>query len=125
MRKRYFVAVPLLAGLFLPAAAAEDDPKAALKARMERIEALRAERPRDGLLVYYKAMTHAELGELKEGLDTLRTLLGRRLGIVPARGLGFDGVWDDPAFQDLRAKLAAEEARTPDAPVGTVSWTRS
>jgi hypothetical protein len=31
MRKRYFVAVPLLAGLFLPAAAAEDDPKAALK----------------------------------------------------------------------------------------------
>ena len=84
---------------------------------LERIRALRAQRPGDGLLAYYQALAHVALGERDAALAELRSLLGRRLGIVPARGTGFDALWDDPEFQALRERLAAEEPRTADAPV--------
>ena len=57
------------------------------------------------------------LGERDAALAELRSLLGRRLGIVPARGTGLDSLWDDPEFQAVREQLAAEEPRTADAPV--------
>ena len=81
------------------------------------MRALRAERPGDGLLVYYQAVVHAMLGERDAALAELKTLVGRRLGIVPARGTGFDALWSDPEFQALRDRLAADEARTANAPV--------
>src|SRR6185295_6886459 len=102
------------------AAAASAPPpspaQVAARASLERIRALRAQRPGDGLLAYYQAITHATLGERDAALAELKSLLGRRLGIVPAPGTGLDPLWNDPEFQALRARLAEEEPRTPDAP---------
>jgi hypothetical protein len=89
----------------------------AQRARLERVRTLRRERPGDGLLVFYEALTLAVLGERDAALTTLRTLDGRRLGLVPIRGIGFDPLWDDPEFKALRGRLADAEPRTPDAPV--------
>ena len=102
------------------ASAAASTPSAAevaARASLERIRALRAQRPGDGLLAYYQAITHAGLGEREAALAELRSLLGRRLGIVPTPGTGLDSLWADAEFQAVRERLAAEEPRTPDAPV--------
>jgi len=102
------------------ASAAASTPSAAeiaARASLERIRALRAQRPGDGLLAYYQAIAHAGLGERDAALVELRSLLGRRLGIVPTPGTGLDSLWADAEFQAVRERLAAEEPRTPDAPV--------
>ena len=102
------------------ASAAASTPSAAEiagRASLERIRALRAQRPGDGLLAYYQAITHAGLGERDAALVELRSLLGRHIGIVPAPGTGLDSLWNDAEFEAVRERLAAEEARTPDAPV--------
>ena len=100
----------------LPAQVA-DDAAAAARASLGRVRALRVERPGDGLLVYYQAVVHTMLGERDAALAELKSLVGRRLGIVPARGAGFDSLWDDPEFKALRDRLAADEVRTSNAPV--------
>ena len=97
--------------------AADDATTAAAKASLERVRAMRAERPGDGLLVYYQAVVHAMLGERDAALAELQGLVGRRLGIVPVRGTGFDALWSDSEFQALRERLAADEPRTANAPV--------
>ena len=97
-------------------AAAADDAQAPLKAQLERIDTLRTQRPGDGLLVYYRAMTLAALNRRDDALDALRSLRGRKLGLVPAAGMGFDALWDDPVFRALRDELAADEPRTGTAP---------
>lgn len=98
-----------------PADAASAPPASA---RLQRIEALRAQRPNDGLLVYYQALTLVEAGRKAEALAVLRSLVGRGLGIVPTAGIGFEPVWDDAEFQQLRKQLADDEPRSqPDAPV--------
>ena len=111
----------LVAALFAQATsalhAADDATATAARASLERVRAMRAERPGDGLLVYYQAVVHAMLGERDAALAELRTLVGRRLGIVPARGSGFDGLWSDADFQAVRERLAADEPRTANAPV--------
>jgi sugar lactone lactonase YvrE len=115
---RWIAVAALLAGSFMPAAAVADDEAAsAARASLERIRALREQRPGDGLLAFYQAITHATLGERDAALAELRGLLGRRLGIVPSKGIGFDALWSDADFQALRTQLAAEEPQTPPAPV--------
>jgi sugar lactone lactonase YvrE len=109
-------AVLLLGLAMLRPAAAADDAQAPLKAQLERIDTLRAQRPGDGLLVYYRAMTLAALNRRDDALDALRSLRGRKLGLVPAAGMGFDALWDDPVFRALRDELAADEPRTGTAP---------
>ena len=99
------------------AASAPSPAEAARRATLERIRALRNERPGDGLLAYYQAITHAALGERDAALAELKGLQGRRLGIVPVAGTGLDPLWADPEFQAVRERLAAEEPRTADAPV--------
>jgi len=110
------LAAALLVHTAAPAQVA-DDATAAARASLERVRALRAERPGDGLLVYYQAVVHAMLGERDAALAELKTLVGRRLGIVPARGTGFDPLWEDAEFQALRDRLATDEVRTANAPV--------
>ena len=108
-------------GLAVPAGAQSPPDGAASAAaaptRLQRIEALRAQRPNDGLLVYYQALALIEAGRRDEGYALLRSLVGRGLGIVPAQGIGFEPVWDDTEFQGVRRQLAADEARTAPAPV--------
>jgi hypothetical protein len=116
MRRMIFSLV-MMAAASLPARAADDEATAAARAGIARIQALRAERPADGVLAYYQALVHARLGERDAAVDTLRGLLGRRLGLIPVAHLGFEAVWNDPAFQAVRQQLIDEEARTPDSPV--------
>jgi len=99
------------------AASSPSAAEVAARAGLERIRALRVQRPGDGLLAYYQAIAHVALGERDAGLAELRSLLGRHLGIVPAPGTGLDALWGDAEFQAVRERLAAEEPRTADAPV--------
>jgi hypothetical protein len=75
------------------------------------------ERPNDGVLIFYEAITRIELGDRDAAFALLRSLQGRKLGLIPVRDAGFEGVWEDPEFQKIREKLADEEPRTPNAPV--------
>lgn len=90
---------------------------AATRTTLARLQATQKERPNDGTLVFYRAMMHIRLGEKKEATELLRTLKGRHLGIIPVRDVGFDAVWDDPAFEAVRKDLEQEEEHTPAAPV--------
>jgi SMP-30/Gluconolactonase/LRE-like region len=96
---------------------ATDDPNAAARATLQRIQALRKERPNDGVLIYYEAAFQSQVGERARALELLRSLKGRKLGLIPTRDLGFDAIWDNKEFQMIRKELADEEAKTPDAPV--------
>lgn len=108
----------LLAATAAPAPAqAPADAASAARAGITRIQQLRAQRPGDGALAYYQALMHARLGEREAAVAELRSLLGRRLGLIPVAQIGFEPVWNDPDFQAVRQQLAAEEPRTPDAPV--------
>lgn len=98
-------------------AKAADDATAAARASLARIQVLRKERPGDGVLVFYEAVVQIELGERKAAFALLRSLKGRRRGLIPVRDGGFDAVWDDPQFQAIRTELVGEEPRTPAAPV--------
>src|SRR4051812_10535292 len=69
-------------------AASTPAPNAAARARLERVRALRVQRPRDGVLGYYEALAQVAVGDGAAAVDALRALLGRGLGIVPARGVG-------------------------------------
>jgi hypothetical protein len=94
-----------------------DDAKSVTRTRLERIQSLRKERPNDGVLIFYEAITRIDLGDRDAAFALLRSLQGRNLGLVPVRDAGFEAVWNDPEFQKIREKLANEEPRTPDAPV--------
>jgi hypothetical protein len=96
---------------------AADDSKTTRRTQLKRIQSLRKERPGDGALVFYEAITRIELGEREAAFALLRSLQGRELGLVPVRDAGFEAVWEDPEFQKIREKLAEEESRTPEAPV--------
>ena len=99
------------------ASAADDAAAAAARASLARIEAIRKERPGDGILVFYQTFVHLTLGERDAALELLRSLNGRKLGLIPVRRMGFEAVWDDPEFQAIRKDLANEEPKTPPAPV--------
>lgn len=120
MKLRALVFMALLAAASCAAFAQQASaagPQAALKAQLQRVRDLRQQRPDDAMLVYYEALTHVALGQRKEAVAELRTLLGKRAGVVPTRHIGFDAVWDDPDFQSVVRQLSDEEPRTPLAPV--------
>ena len=118
--------VPIVGGLLLVfviatatfcSAEPTSDAKSVARARLERIESVRKERPNDGMLIFYEAITRIELGDHDAAFALLRSLQGRKLGLVPVRDAGFEAAWNDPEFQKIREKLAQDEPRTPDASV--------
>src|SRR3954452_17865875 len=113
---RYILVCALL-GFGAPSSDAADDPAAAARASLDRIHALRKERPNDGLLIFYQALLQSELGERESVLKLLQSLKGRKLGLVPYPHSGFDKVWFDPKFQEIRQTLSDEEPKTPESPV--------
>ena len=117
LRKIFLLIAMALAAQVFDAHAADDAATAAARAQLERIQTLRKERPGDAVLVFFQAFTHMNLGERKEAFELLRTLKGRKLGLLPVRGFGFDSVWDDPEFQAIRKELEDGELKTPDSPV--------
>ena len=96
---------------------ADDAAAAAARASLGRIQAMRKERPGDAILPFYQTFVHLSLGERDAALECLRSLRGRRLGLIPVRRMGFDAIWDDAEFQAIRKELADEEPKTPAAPV--------
>lgn len=100
-----------------PAEAVDDAATAAARASLVRIQGLRKERPNDGVLVFYDAIVHLNLGERDAALTLLRSLKGRKLGLIPVRDLGFGAVWSDADFQAVRKDLESEEIQTRAAPV--------
>ena len=118
-RKHVFglaIVFSLVGCVCVPARAADDDAAGA-QARLGRFQALRKERPNDGVLIFYEAIARLGLGQRETAFALLRSLKGRKLGLIPARGIGFDEVWDEPEFAAIRKELADEEPRTPDSPV--------
>jgi len=97
--------------------AQQADDNSASRASLERIQALRKERPGDGVLVFYEALLRTGLGEREPAFALLRSLKGRKLGLIPAPDSGFEPVWNDPQFQAIRKQLADEEPATPVSPV--------
>ena len=93
------------------------DAKSVARARLERIQSLRKERPKDGVLIFYEAITRIAVDDREAAFALLRSLQERNLGLIPVRDAGFEAVWDAPEFQKIREKLTSEESRTPDAPV--------
>jgi sugar lactone lactonase YvrE len=115
---RFILLAIVCALLGLTTAEAVDDAATiAARASLARIQTLRKESPGDGVLVFYEAIVHINLGERDAALTLLRSLKGRKLGLIPVRDTGFDAVWNDAEFQALRKDLANEEAQTPTAPV--------
>jgi hypothetical protein len=117
---------PVVGGLLLAcvvattnfcSANAPDDSKSVARTRLERIQSLRKERPNDGVLIFYEAITRIDLDDRDAAFALLRSLQGRKLGLVPVRDAGFEAMWNDPEFQKIREKLAQDEPRTPAAPV--------
>ena len=80
----------------VPARAADDDAPGG-QARLARFQALREERPNDGVLL--EAIARLGLGQRETAFALLRSLKGRRLGLIPARGIkDLMEVWDEPKF---------------------------
>jgi sugar lactone lactonase YvrE len=111
------ITVIVVGSLGLAGLMAQDDSEAVLRARLDRIQSLRKARPGDGLLVFYEAITRIGLGERDAALGLLRSLKGRKLGVIPVPNAGFEAVWNDSEFQKIRKGLIDDEARIPDAPV--------
>jgi sugar lactone lactonase YvrE len=117
-RMRFIVTIVCaLLACALTSAEAADDAAAAARATLSRIQAVRKERPNDGVLVFYQALIHVSLGERDAAFELLRSLNGRKLGLIPVRDAGFDALWNDPEFQTIRKELADEEPQTPASPV--------
>lgn len=95
--------------------AAAPNTESADAARLARIQALRAQRPNDGLLIFYEAMARGDLGQRDAALDLLRSLHGRRLGLLPTQGIGFAALWADAEFQRVRQELIDDEPRSVQA----------
>jgi streptogramin lyase len=117
LRYASFLLALLIVTASVRAQSNENPATAAARASLERIQALRKERPGDAVLVFFQAVTHVNLGEREAAFYLLRSLKGRKLGLIPSRGLGFDSVWDDPEFQKLCRELAEDDPKTPDSPV--------
>jgi sugar lactone lactonase YvrE len=113
-RARHAAVAALLAAL---AGTVPAQPAPEVEAQLARIRALQQQRPGDGLLVHYEAMTQARAGQRAEAVATLRRLLGRGLGLVPMADMGFESLQDEPGFREVQAQLLAQTPRTPDAPV--------
>ena len=92
-------------------------PADAARAKSARIQAMRKERPDDGALVFYESVVRVSLAERETAFELLRSLKGRKLGLIPVHDSWFDAVWDDPEVQAIRKELEDEEPETSAAPV--------
>lgn len=80
------------------------------------IEQALQQRPDDPALWFFLARSQSRLGERKACVDALEKVAQLGEGFLPPRD-GFEKVWDDPAFQAVRAKLEAKLPRLDYAPV--------
>jgi SMP-30/Gluconolactonase/LRE-like region len=94
---------------------AQQDAEDARRAIAAIDDALK-QRPADPALYFYLARFQAELGDASASAAALEKVDALGDGFLPARHLGFDKVWDDPKFQEVRAHLEARLPRLDYAP---------
>ena len=111
--KTIFVALFLLLAA-VPAPAQQDVENA--KRTIAAIEGLLKERPNDPTLWFYLARLQAQLGDRAASIAALEKVHAVGTGILPTREGGFEKIWDDKAFQAVRAKLEAKLPRLDFAP---------
>lgn len=110
---KIFLALVLAAlGPFALAQGDAGGPRASIRA----VEHLLAERPADPALWFYLARFQAEAGDARACVAALDKVDALGEGFLPARELGFEKVWGDPAFQAVRARLEARLPRLDFAP---------
>jgi hypothetical protein len=72
------------------------------------IEEALKQRPDDPTLYFFLARFQAELGDARAAVAALEKVEALGDGFLPARQLGFEKVWGDAKFQEVRARLAAK-----------------
>jgi hypothetical protein len=80
------------------------------------IEEALQQRPNDPTLWFYLARFQAEAGNTKASIAALEKVAQLGDGFLPARKLGFEKAWDDPAFQAVVARMEAKLPRLDYAP---------
>ncbi len=108
-------AVLALLVLALPCGAQAPDNSP--QARIARVQQMLQERPRDPALWFFLARFRAQAGDANACVAALEKVAALGDGFLPARELGFERVWDDPAFQAVRARLEAKLPRLDYAPI--------
>ena len=83
---------------------------------VQAVQRLLRDRPKDPALWFYLARFDAEAADAKGCVAALDRVEALGDGFLPARELGFAKVWDDPAFQAVRARLEARLPRLDYAP---------
>ena len=108
----------VLALLFLAfpcSAFAQQDAENARRTIAGIEEALK-QRPDDATLYFFLARFQAQLGDARASVTALEKAGELGDGFLPARELGFEKVWDDAKFQEVRARLEARLPRLDYAP---------
>ncbi len=109
---RCLLAVLIL--LFSTAGFAQDT--ADVSKRIAAVRVLLRERPDDPTLWFYLARYQAQAHDPKACTAALERVEALGDGFLPARDLGFANVWDDHAFQAVRARMEAKLPRLDFAP---------
>ena len=104
----------LLIAVAFPSFAQQDGANA--RRTIASIEAALRERPGDATLYFFLARFQAELGDARASVAALEKAAELGDGFLPTRALGFDKVWDDARFQEVRARMEAKLPRLDYAP---------
>jgi hypothetical protein len=111
---------PLILALGLLAASLaalpQQDPDANQQA-LARIQAKLKERPKDATLYFFLARVKAAQGDAKGATEALAKCEEFGDGFLPAKDLGFEKVWDDPGFNEVRARMEKKLPRLDYAPI--------
>ncbi len=81
------------------------------------IEEALKKRPGDATLYFFLARSQAQAGDARACTAALEKAGELGDGFLPARNLGFEKVWGDAKFQEVRARLEARLPRLDFAPV--------
>ena len=100
----------------LPALPQQPDAENARRS-IAAIEEALGQRPDDPTLYFFLARFQAELGDASASVAALEKAEALGDGFMPARALGFEKVWGDPRFQEVRARLEAKLPRLDYAPI--------
>src|SRR5258708_32602170 len=84
--------------------------------RIAAVEEALKQRPNDAALYFYLARFQAEAGNTRATVAALEKVAELGSGFLPARELGFEKVWDDPAFQAVVKRMAASLQRLDYSP---------
>ena len=93
-----------------------ENARRAIAAIEDAIEDAIKQRPDDPSLHFFLARSQAELGDAGATVAALERVAELGDGFLPVRSLGFDKVWNEPKFQQVRARLEAKLPRLDYAP---------